>query len=72
MKNEDYIKNLTSGARGGFARAIGEAWLRADSGNRAKIEDTWPNYFSVPLSRAELMQCRRITDAITLALKGIE
>lgn len=56
MTNEDYVKNLTSGARGGFARAIGEAWLRADSGNRAKIEATWPNYFSVPLPRDELLQ----------------
>ena len=27
---------------GGFAKALGEAWIRADSGNSAKLEMAFP------------------------------
>lgn len=38
-------KTLATGVRGGFAASLAEAWFRADSVNRAKIEETWPHLF---------------------------
>lgn len=44
MSDDDIHRAMTlmsTGEMGGFARRLAEAWFVADSGNRAKIENTW-------------------------------
>lgn len=64
MTSEDCAKLLTTGSRGSFAQLLGEAWYRGDSGNRAKIEKTWPDFFFSPLSREGLLKL--LADAQTM------
>lgn len=40
---EHAMRNLANGFFGGFASKLAEAWFVADSGNRKKIEDSWPD-----------------------------
>ena len=44
----DYVtRHLCTGFRGSFAASLGDAWCRADSGNRAKLEAAFPHIFTV-------------------------
>jgi hypothetical protein len=31
---------------GGFVKALAEAWVQGDSINKAKIQNTWPEYWA--------------------------
>ncbi len=36
---------MANGALGGFAESLAMTWFRADSGNKEKIQATWPDLF---------------------------
>jgi len=39
----DIIQSALSGQRGGFAATLADAWTRADSNNRARLEAAFPD-----------------------------
>lgn len=46
---DDYVRRyVKAGARGHFAQHLGDVWTRAGNSNRAKLEASFPDIFTIP------------------------
>lgn len=72
MINDDYIKTLLRGDRGGFAAKIAEAWCHADSGNRRAVERTFPGIFGPVDEDIQQLEGMDLIDALWWFIENVD
>lgn len=55
MTKDDHIQGLLRGKCGGFAAPLAEAYCRADSCNRARLDAAFPDLLTPPPSKTKVI-----------------